>query len=171
MLKNCPLIKNPQFLSNLHETWWKWLSHEAIIFTKFHKDWTEIVDFSLLIANFLMCVDFFYSDLSPSSWITRLWIIISSNLISFFRFWALVMNTTLYTMVCLTLEKSEVWVTFASSKLTLTSPKPFSKPVSSASNEDTGCRRPAFLPMIWPWLPPKSHLGFPSERHWTEAYR
>ena len=38
-------------------------------------------------------------------------------LILFFRFWARVMNSILYTMVCHTLEASEVWVTFASSKL------------------------------------------------------
>ena len=37
-LKNWPLVKNPQFLSNPHETWSKWLTHEVIIFTKFHED-------------------------------------------------------------------------------------------------------------------------------------
>ena len=53
------ISKNPYFLSNLHETWWKWLSHEAIIFTNFHKDWTKIVDF-LVIGNFLVCPVFLF---------------------------------------------------------------------------------------------------------------
>ena len=61
-LKNWPLVKNQQFFSNPNETWWKWLSHEAIIFTKFHEDWTKIVDF-LLMAKFWTCLVFFYSDL------------------------------------------------------------------------------------------------------------
>ena len=43
--KSWSLIKNPQFLSNTYETLWKWLPHEVIIFTKFHKDWTKIVNF------------------------------------------------------------------------------------------------------------------------------
>ena len=37
-LKNWPLVKNPQFVSNPHETSSKWLTHEVIIFTKFHED-------------------------------------------------------------------------------------------------------------------------------------
>ena len=45
---------------HFHETLWKWLSYEAFIFTKFHKDWTKIVDLSLM-ANFWMC-PFFCSD-------------------------------------------------------------------------------------------------------------
>ena len=28
--KNWPLIKNPQFLSYPHETWWKWSPHEKV---------------------------------------------------------------------------------------------------------------------------------------------
>ena len=28
-----------------HETWWKWLPHDIIIFAKFHEDSTKIVDF------------------------------------------------------------------------------------------------------------------------------
>ena len=48
--KNWPLVKNQQFFSNPHETWGKGLSHEVIKITKFHKDWTKIVDF-LLMAN------------------------------------------------------------------------------------------------------------------------
>ena len=43
--------------SDPHETWWKWLTHEAIIFTKFHGDWTKNV------ANFWMCADFFVQTL------------------------------------------------------------------------------------------------------------
>ena len=53
------ICKNQQFLSNPDETWWKWLAHEAIIFIKFHEDWTKIVDF-LLIANSLACPLFYY---------------------------------------------------------------------------------------------------------------
>ena len=46
-LKNWPSMRNPQFLSYPHETWWKWSSHEVIIFTKFHEDKAKIVDFLL----------------------------------------------------------------------------------------------------------------------------
>ena len=60
--KNWPLIKNSQVLVNPFETWWKWLAHEIIIFTKFHKDWTKIVDL-LLMANFLACPFFFAQTL------------------------------------------------------------------------------------------------------------
>ena len=66
--KSWPLIKNPQFLSNPYETWWKWLPHEAIIFTKFHEDGTKIVDF-LLLANFWKCPVFFPQTLQL--WIPR----------------------------------------------------------------------------------------------------
>ena len=45
--KNWSLIETPQFLSNPHETWKKWLTHKAIIFPKFHEDWKKIVDFLL----------------------------------------------------------------------------------------------------------------------------
>ena len=54
--KNWPLIKNPQFLSNHHETRGKWLPHEVIIFTKFHKDRTKIMDFFIILS-----FDFFFS--------------------------------------------------------------------------------------------------------------
>ena len=37
-------IKDPQFLSNPQETWWKYLPHEVIIFSKFHEDRTKNVD-------------------------------------------------------------------------------------------------------------------------------
>ena len=55
-------------MSNLHETWWKWLSHEAIIFTKFHKDWTKIVEF-LSTANFWKCAIFLTQTLFALFWI------------------------------------------------------------------------------------------------------
>ena len=45
------MSKNPHFLSNLHETFSKYLAHEIIILTKFHEDWIKNVDF-LLMANF-----------------------------------------------------------------------------------------------------------------------
>ena len=64
--KNWPLIKNLQFLSNPHETWWKLSSHEVIIFTKFHEDRTKIVDF-LLMANFWKCPVFFAPDFTWSA--------------------------------------------------------------------------------------------------------
>ena len=51
--KNWLLVKNPQFLSNPNETWWKYLSHEVTILTKFHEDWRKDVDF-LLNVNFWM---------------------------------------------------------------------------------------------------------------------
>ena len=54
MFKNWLLLKNPQVLFYSHETWWKWLSHVMIIFTKFHEYRTKIVDF-LLRANFWKC--------------------------------------------------------------------------------------------------------------------
>ena len=45
--------KNVQFLSDLHETWSKYLPHEVIKSTKFHEDRTKIVHF------------FFWRKLSP----------------------------------------------------------------------------------------------------------
>ena len=53
--------KKSTFLSDLHETWWKWLPYDAFIFTNFHKDWTKIMDF-LLVTNFWMYAVFSYSD-------------------------------------------------------------------------------------------------------------
>ena len=52
--KNWLLVKVPQFLSNLHETWSKWVPYEVIILTKFHEIRAKIVEL-LLIANFGMC--------------------------------------------------------------------------------------------------------------------
>ena len=52
-------------MSNPYETWWKWLTHDVINFTKFHEDWTKIVDF-LLRVNFWMCPGFFAQTLLKS---------------------------------------------------------------------------------------------------------
>ena len=46
-------MKNPQALSNLNETWSKYLPDEVIKLTKFHEDRTKIVHF------------FFWRKLSP----------------------------------------------------------------------------------------------------------
>jgi len=56
--------KKSTFLSNLHETWSKYLAHEKIILTKFHEDWIKDVDF-LLMANFCECPIFFSQTLFP----------------------------------------------------------------------------------------------------------
>ena len=37
--------KNPQFLSNLYETWWKYSSCECFKFLQYQLDWIKIVDF------------------------------------------------------------------------------------------------------------------------------
>ena len=55
--KDWPSVKHPCFWFYSNETWWKWLLHEAIIFTKFHEDWTKVADF-LLMANFWTCAVF-----------------------------------------------------------------------------------------------------------------
>jgi len=57
-VKNWPCIKNPQFSSHPYEIW-KWLPHMIIFFTKFHEDWTKIVDF-LLMGNFRACPVFLF---------------------------------------------------------------------------------------------------------------
>ena len=46
-LKTSPLIKNPQFSSNLADIQAKLPTHEVVILTKFHKDCKKIVDFLL----------------------------------------------------------------------------------------------------------------------------
>ena len=43
--KNKLLIKNPQFLPNPSDTQAILPAHELVIFTKFHENWIEIVDF------------------------------------------------------------------------------------------------------------------------------
>ena len=52
------LIENPQLLSNLHETQWKYSSHEYFMLLEFQLDWIKIVDF-LLVAKFKACLLFF----------------------------------------------------------------------------------------------------------------
>ena len=47
-LKNCPLIKNLQFLSYYYGTWSKGPSHWVVILTKFHDDSSKIVGFLLV---------------------------------------------------------------------------------------------------------------------------
>ena len=54
-------MKNPYFWSSPHENLRKWLSHDVIIFTKFHEDMTKNVDFSSL-DNFWECLVFISSD-------------------------------------------------------------------------------------------------------------
>ena len=49
--KTCPLAKNLQFLSNWADILGTLSNYDRNIFTKFHKHWTENVDF-LLIAKF-----------------------------------------------------------------------------------------------------------------------
>ena len=46
-LKTSPLIKNPQFPSNLADIQAKLPTHEVVILTKFRKDCKKIVDFYL----------------------------------------------------------------------------------------------------------------------------
>ena len=44
--RNWPLLKNAQFLFYYHETCWKWITQEEIIYTKFHEDKTKCRFFS-----------------------------------------------------------------------------------------------------------------------------
>ena len=64
-LKTSPLVKNPQFSSNLADTYAKLPTHEAIILTKFHKECIKIVDF-LLRQKFLVCALFYASPFMKS---------------------------------------------------------------------------------------------------------
>ena len=59
-LKTSPLIKNPQFSSNLADIQAKLPTHEVVILTKFYKDYKKIVDF-LLTQKFLVCALFYAS--------------------------------------------------------------------------------------------------------------
>ena len=59
-LKTSPLIKIPQFLSNLADIQAKLPTHGEIILTKFCKDCKKIVD-SLLTQKFLVCALFYAS--------------------------------------------------------------------------------------------------------------
>ena len=64
-LKTSPLIKNPQFSSNLADIQAKLPKHEVVILTKFHKDCKKIVDF-LLMKKFLVCALFMHHPISRS---------------------------------------------------------------------------------------------------------
>ena len=48
--KGSQLVKNLQLLFYPNETWSKWLPCKLVILTKFHKDRTKIVDFSLILT-------------------------------------------------------------------------------------------------------------------------
>ena len=52
LLRNIPLMKNPQFLSNFVQTLGYWPTHGMINFWKFEQNQTKIVNF-LLMAYFL----------------------------------------------------------------------------------------------------------------------
>ena len=45
IFKTWQTLKNSNFLFYPHETLWKWLPHEVIMFTKFHESWKKDVDF------------------------------------------------------------------------------------------------------------------------------
>ena len=47
-LKNWPLLKNQQLLSNQADIQATLSTHELIILTKFQKDWQEIVDLLMI---------------------------------------------------------------------------------------------------------------------------
>ena len=84
------VVLQPQFLPNLHETWWKSLPCGVIVFTKFQEDWTKIVDFySRTIFEILKCQIFFNQSLagrkcsnccSCSFWIAH-------NIVEYLVFW------------------------------------------------------------------------------------
>ena len=59
-LKTSPLVKNPQFSSNLDDIQKELPTREAIILTKFHKECKKIVDF-LHRQKFLACALFYAS--------------------------------------------------------------------------------------------------------------
>ena len=54
-LNTSPLIKNPQFSSNLADIQAKLPTHEVVILTKFHKDCKKIVDFFTYTEIFGLC--------------------------------------------------------------------------------------------------------------------
>ena len=58
-------MKNPQFLANQAQTLAISPIHEIVILTKFHDDWTKIVDFSL-IAYFRASLIFYASVFTKS---------------------------------------------------------------------------------------------------------
>ena len=63
-------IRHPHFFSCSHETCWKLLPHEVIIFTKFYRYQTTNVDF-LLIANFWTWALFFFFDSDFTIWTVK----------------------------------------------------------------------------------------------------
>ena len=65
MSKKCLIIKVPQFLPYLHETWSKLLAHELLILTKFHEDRPKTVE--LLLIQFWELCCFFTQTLQESS--------------------------------------------------------------------------------------------------------
>ena len=93
---------------------------------------------------------------------------------SIFRFWAPKMNSTLFITGCHTPAISEVWVTFASSKLTRMSLTQSSRPDSAVSNADLACQRPGFRPKIWRWLQvifeEKKIVQFHENFPWTQPF-
>ena len=68
---NSLLIKNPQFLSNLNETWSKLTAHEWVILINFQWDWAKIVDFVLKENYFrfgtFLCLSLYVNWKSNSS--------------------------------------------------------------------------------------------------------
>ena len=52
-LKTSPLIKNPQFPSNLADIQAKLPTHEVVILIKFHKDCKKIIDFLLTLVSLI----------------------------------------------------------------------------------------------------------------------
>ena len=54
-LRNLLLIKNPQFLPNIFETWSKGLPHELVILNKSQRNWVKIVDFLIRAYFWATC--------------------------------------------------------------------------------------------------------------------
>ena len=67
-IKNWLFVKNQQFLSNPDKNCWKWLAHEAIIFTKFYENWTKIVNFLLMPKFWKRLVFLLRPYQTTSSW-------------------------------------------------------------------------------------------------------
>ena len=74
---NWPLVKNLQFLFYSHETWWKWLSHELIIITKFYEDGTK--NFVFFIYGQSLEVSHFFPDFLFSALVLSLCAIFPSS--------------------------------------------------------------------------------------------
>ena len=65
------VAKKRQFLSHLHETCSKYLSHEIIILTKLHEDRVKIVDFLLRVIFFSVSLLNIHQFVSYSHWVNR----------------------------------------------------------------------------------------------------